>query len=240
MPLKSKIHENLTEIHQKILAAAEVAGRSACEIQLVAVTKYAEDEAVAALVELGLRDFGESRQQSLTRRAEMWTENGVADIRWHFIGPLQKNKMRRVLLAAELIHSGESLEMLAALSRVAGEENRRAKVLLEVNISGESAKHGFTPDEIFAQMPQILALPHLEVHGLMGMTALDADENAARAQFASLRVLRDNLREQIGQISPQKAAIFRELSMGMSDDYEIAIREGATIIRVGSAIFENE
>lgn len=233
MPLKSKISKNLAEIYRKIHAT----GRDAGEIRLVAVTKYAEDDAVAALVELGLRDFGESRQQSLTRRAEMWTENGVTDIRWHFIGPLQKNKMRRVVQTAELIHSGESLEMLTAMDRVAGEENRRVKVLLEVNLSGESAKHGFTPAEISSQIAQILALPHLEIHGLMGMTALDADENQARAQFASLRLLRDTLRTEIGQISPQKAEIFNELSMGMSDDYEIAVREGATIIRIGSAVF---
>ncbi len=237
MSLNSKIENNLTEIHRRVTRAAVTAGRAAEEIRLVAVTKYAEDESVAELVALGLRDFGESRQQSLTRRAEMWAENGVADIRWHFIGPLQKNKMRRVVQTAWMIHSGESLAMLRALDRVAGEENVRAKVLLEVNISGEEAKHGFRPAELGPQLPEILALPHLKIYGLMGMTALDADENAARTQFASLRRLRDTLRHEILQISPEKAGIFQELSMGMSDDFEAAVMEGATIIRVGSAIF---
>ena len=218
--------------------AAEKSGRAAEAVRLVAVTKYEEDEAVSALLDLGVRDLGESRQQTLTRRAELWSEADFPDIRWHFIGPLQKNKMRRVLQAAYLIHSGESLEMLSALNRAAAEETLTARVLLEVNISAEENKHGFRPEELPGVLPEILTLSHLEIHGLMGMTTLDADKKTAHAQFASLRELRETLRAEITRFSPEKAGIFRELSMGMSDDYEIAITEGATMIRVGSAIFE--
>ncbi|MDO4549668.1 MAG: YggS family pyridoxal phosphate-dependent enzyme [Planctomycetia bacterium] len=238
MILKSVIEKNLAEISRQITSAAEKVGRNAEEISLIAVTKYAPDEAVAALLELGVRDFGESRQQMLSRRAQKWPREIFPDLRWHFIGPLQKNKMRRVLQVAHLIHSGESLEMLTALNHVAQEEGLRAKVLLEVNLSGEKNKHGFSPETLTRELEQIFTLKNLEIHGLMGMTSLDATETDAHFQFALLRRLRDSLREQIHVFSPDLAAIFRLLSMGMSDDYPVAIMEGASVIRVGSAIFE--
>jgi pyridoxal phosphate enzyme (YggS family) len=166
----------------------------------------------------------------LWRKAESLAGQNV---RWHLIGHLQRNKIRRTLPMASLIHSGDSLRLLTALDAEAAEQHRHCAVLLEVNISGDQAKHGFRPDELAPLLPAIAAMSHLQVRGLMGMASLEGSLAEARRQFASLRELRDELAKNCPP--PIDLA---ELSMGMSGDYEQAIAEGATMVRIGSALLE--
>lgn len=216
-----------TEILAQIRLAAEKNHRSPEEIRLVGVTKYFPDtEEVRALYEAGCRDFGENRLQNLEPKADELRKAGrFPDLTWHFIGPLQRNKARRVLEIADWIHSGESLELLKTLDRLAAELGRKPHVLVEVNLGGEQNKHGFTPQGAREAWNEIRSLTNIRLEGFMGMTSLDATEAQAHAQFASLRTLRDELLPG-GQ-----------LSMGMSHDFPIAIAEGATLVRIGTALY---
>ncbi|MDO4575236.1 MAG: YggS family pyridoxal phosphate-dependent enzyme [Planctomycetia bacterium] len=212
------------ELLETIHALAVRAGRNPDEVRLLAVTKYFGTPQIDALAEMGCRDFGENRLPVFSEKVQFFSER--ADFRWHFIGPLQKNKARRVLKMADWIHSGESLELLQTLDRVSAEENLQKKVLVEINLGGEENKHGFSREAFEAAWEEIQQLSHLRIVGLMGMTSLDADEKKAHAQFSLLREIRD-------AFLPGG-----ELSMGMSHDYPIAIEEGATILRIGSALFD--
>lgn len=217
-------------ILKQISAAAERSGRRAEDVKLVAVTKYfSGTQEVLALHEAGCRDFGENRLPIFQPKYEALKtlqEIPESAFRWHFIGSLQRNKARKIMQMADLIHSGESLELLETLDRLGEELHLKRSVLLEVNIGGEENKHGFTPEEVRDAFPKILTFQHISISGFMGMTSLDADEAAAHRQFASLRQLRDEL-------LPES-----ELSMGMSHDFPIAISEGATIVRIGTALFQ--
>jgi pyridoxal phosphate enzyme (YggS family) len=225
-----RIAENLHQVRERIAQAATRAGRDAGGIRLIGVTKYAGPELAAALIEAGLADLGESRPQELWRKAEALAGRAV---RWHLIGHLQRNKVRRTLPLVTLVHSGDSLRLLEALNEESAALGRPCDVLLEVNLSGEPAKHGFAPGELAPQLPAIAALSHLRVRGLMGMAGLDTSRDEARRQFAALRQLREKL---LANCPP--AISLAELSMGMSGDFEEAIAEGATMVRVGSALFE--
>ena len=228
--LSAIIAENLHRVRESIAAAAARSGRRAEEISLVAVTKYIGPAEIRALIEAGCGDLGESRPQQLWQRAE-----ALADlpIRWHLIGHLQRNKARRTLPLVSLIHSADTLRLMKAVDETAAESGRRMPVLLEVNTSGEQAKGGFQPDEVEPLLPELATYKHLEIRGLMCMAGLESDRNAARRNFAALRLLRDQLR-----LNCPPEIDLRELSMGMSGDYETAIEEGATIVRIGSALFE--
>jgi len=225
-----RIAENLAVVRQRMAAAAQRSGRPPEAVRLIAVTKYVDLEATAALLAAGCRDLGESRPQSLWDKAAALP---AADVRWHMIGHLQRNKARRTLPLLTLLHSADSVDLLQTLDRLAAEEGRRVAVLLEVNVSGDAAKHGFTA----AQLPDVVArLPHwpqIETRGLMGMAGLESDADQSRREFAALRQLREQLRREL----PAGVAL-DELSMGMSGDYESAIEEGATLVRIGSALFE--
>ena len=194
------------------------------------VTKYVDVETARALFAAGLRDLAESRPQELWRKAE-----GLKDqpIHWHFVGQLQRNKVEQTLPLIALLHSGDSLRLLEAVNSAAVKQRRIVEMLLEVNISGDEAKHGFADHELRSSLPAIAALPGIRVRGLMTMAALEGGSERARRDFAALRELRDQLRNDCPpQIEPA------ELSMGMSGDFVEAIEEGATIVRVGSALFE--
>lgn len=208
-------------------AACQRAGRDPAEVTLVAVTKYTSEAAVRALYDLGHRDFGESRPLQLASRAEHFPH----DVRWHLIGHLQRNKANRVVSCVHRIHSVDSLRLLQRLVEVAAEEQRRVSVLLEVNVSGEASKDGYTPNSLLMQWPDIASAKQLDIVGLMTMAPLKADTDGVRAVFRGLRRLRDELAKQGPWPLP-------ELSMGMSGDYEIAIEAGATHVRIGSALFE--
>ena len=223
-----QIAENVAAIRGKIASAAARSSRGPEAVTLVAVTKFLPADVVRALVEAGCHDLGESRPQELWQKAD-----ALADlpIRWHLIGHLQRNKVRRTLPLVAMVQSIDSPRLATAVDEErAGEP---LPVLLEVNISGETAKHGFTPDEMEPFLAEASSYRKLAIRGLMGMAALEGGPDAARRDFAALRDLRDRLR---GRCPP--GVSLDELSMGMSGDFEAAIEEGATIVRIGSALFE--
>ena len=226
--IAARIRENVAGVREKIAAAAVRSGRTAETIRLVGVTKYVEPEIARLLVEAGELDLGESRPQELWRKAEALAE---ANVRWHLIGHLQRNKVRRTLDCSPMIHSVDSLRLLEEINR--DSSARLSEVLLEVNISGDSAKHGLTPDDVESIFPAVGKLERIVVRGLMTMSGLESNADQKRREFAALRDLAERLKPTCtGNVAME------ELSMGMSDDYEIAIEEGATMVRIGSALFE--
>lgn len=225
-----RLADNLARVRETIAAAAARSGRSVDDVTLVAVTKYTTLPITQRLVELGCHDLGESRPQQLWERAAAMTN---AAVRWHMIGHLQRNKAERTAAVASLIHSGDSVRLLEALEAAAQQVHRRAPVLIEVNISGDATKHGFQPGELSGLLDTFASYRSLDIRGLMGMASREGDRDEARREFARLRALRDELK----QNSPPGLA-WDELSMGMSGDYDVAIEEGATLVRIGSALFE--
>jgi pyridoxal phosphate enzyme (YggS family) len=254
--LTKRIAENVARVRERIAEASRRAGRDPREVTLVAVTKYVGPTEVRALIQAGCTVLGESRPQQLFTKAEALRDE---PIRWHMIGHLQRNKVRRTLPLVEMIESADSMRLIAAMDRIGAElglggtgvspvprqkhgqdarATHRVAILLEVNVSGEAAKHGFRPEAIEPLLEELAGYRHVEVRGLMCMAGLEggpgvACHDAARRDFAELRRLRDRLAANCPEgIEPA------ELSMGMSRDYEVAIDEGATIVRVGSALFE--
>jgi pyridoxal phosphate enzyme (YggS family) len=240
------IADNLQRVRERIAAAAESAGRGAEKITLVGVTKYVGANAAAELVAAGCRDLGESRPQELWNKCEALQRAGASrppgatpessnQIRWHLIGHLQRNKVRRTLPLVSLIHSVDSEHLLTAMdgAHATGSSASPISVLLEVNTSGESTKQGLAPKEVEPLLAAAPRFPHLAIRGLMTMAALQGGDAAAARNFAALRELRDRLRP----LAPACVQL-NELSMGMSGDFEIAIREGATIVRIGSLLWE--
>jgi pyridoxal phosphate enzyme (YggS family) len=230
MDLPARLAENLARVRQQIAEAANRSGRKPEEVRLVGVTKYVDTVTARALFDAGLHDLAESRPQELWRKGELLRE---LPIRWHFVGHLQRNKIDKTLPLTSLLHSGDSLRLLEGVSAAAMKQGRSIDTLLEVNISGDVAKHGFPPESLKAELAPIAALGGIKVRGLMGMAALEGGSEQARRDFAALRELRDDLR---CDCPPQIE--LTELSMGMSGDFIEAIEEGTTIVRVGSALFE--
>ena len=221
---------NLGAIRQRIDEAAAGNGRSGQQVTLVGVCKYIGEDLTRQLVAAGCCQLGENRPQQLWQKAEQ-LKDLAAD--WHLIGHLQRNKVRRTLPLISLLHSGDSMRLLCAVNEEAGRTNRSVPVLLEVNISGDQTKHGFQPHEIEPLLGQVAELGHLAVRGLMAMASFEGGTDQARRDFEALRQLRDNLRGQ----GPDNVQL-DELSMGMSGDFEVAIEEGATLVRVGSALLD--
>lgn len=225
-----RIANNVAAVKQRIAEAAKRSGRDAADVCLVAVTKYVDTEATRAIYQAGCQDLGESRPQQLWSKAE-----ALADIeaRWHMVGHLQRNKVARTLPLVSLLHSMDSLRLARELEREAAKLDRTINVLLEVNISGDTAKHGFSPDDVEPALPELAQMAHVRVQGLMTMAHREGGVDVARADFSALRDLRDRL----SNVCPQNVSL-AQLSMGMSGDFEAAIAEGATIVRVGSVLFE--
>jgi pyridoxal phosphate enzyme (YggS family) len=223
------LRERFGSVEERLQAACNRAGRDRQEITLVAITKTISAAVAALLPKLGLVHLGESRPQELWRKAAMVPEA----VHWHLVGHLQRNKMERTLPLVQLIHSVDNLRLLEALEKEAARQGRSVPVLLEVNASRESQKHGFLPEEVSGLVPAIATLKHVHVEGLMTMAALEADPELCRATFATVRNLRDSLATELG---PRNR--LRHLSMGMSNDFEVAIEEGATLVRIGTALFE--
>lgn len=224
------IADNVARIRERMAAAANAAGRPPDEVKLVAVSKYVDAPTAALLLPAGCDALGEARPQLLWEKA---AEPRLAGVEWHLIGRLQRNKIRRTLPFASLIHSVDSERLLAAIDEEAAASNLTSRLLLEVNCSGDAAKQGFLAEDVRRLVPALTQHRHVSVTGLMTMAALDGDEATARSNFAALRRLRDELAPQ----SPPNVAL-AELSMGMSGDFEIAIAEGATIVRIGSSLFK--
>jgi pyridoxal phosphate enzyme (YggS family) len=219
----------LAAVEERLHAACARSGRRREEVTLVAVTKTVSPGVAAALHALGVRDLAENRPQELWRKAAELPPS----VRWHMIGHLQRNKLERTLPLVCLIHSVDSLRLLEAVEAEAGRRGVRARVLLEVNASGEANKGGFRPAEVPALASALRSLAHVQVRGLMAMAAYEEDPQHTRPTFSALRALRDRLRPEIAP-----AHTLSELSMGMTNDFEIAVEEGATLVRLGTVLFE--
>ena len=220
------ISENLQRVRERIARAAEKSARSLNDIELVAISKTHEAEKVREAIEAGQNLFGESKVQE----ARVKIPELPSNIRWHFVGHLQKNKIRHALPLFEMIQSVDSLPLAQDVNRIAEEEGSHPRVLLEVNVGGEGSKFGFAPEKLFSEMESLLALPRLSILGLMCIPPIAEEAEASRKYFAKLRDLRDRLQTEFRVDLPQ-------LSMGMTQDYWIAVEEGATLVRVGTAIF---
>jgi hypothetical protein len=226
VPGGPSIESRLAEVQRQIAEAAARAGRDAGDITLVAVSKTHPPESVSAALAAGQCVFGESRVQEA--RAKIPFVPGRA--RWHFIGHLQRNKIRHALPLFELFHGVDSLEIARDMQRIADEDGALPRVLLEVNVAGEGSKFGFSPERIRVQIEELLGLKRLTIEGLMCIPPPQPRAEMARKFFVALRELRDNLETEFRISLPQ-------LSMGMSGDFAVAIEEGATFVRVGTAIF---
>lgn len=225
------IARNLDRIRERIAVAAEQSGRRGDDIQLIAVTKYVGTDLVRTLAEAGATELGESRPQSLWLKAD--SLNDLERIRWHLVGHLQRNKVRSTLPYVDLIHSADSERLIAEIDREAAKADRRMAILLEVNISGDKAKHGFSPEQLPQLLPQITNFPNVEVRGLMAMAHRQGGRAVARADFAAVRELRNRLAVDL----PDSVSL-DALSLGMSADFEEAIAEGSTIVRIGRSLYE--
>jgi len=225
---RSQLAANIAHVRNTIAEAAQRVGRTPEEITLVAVSKTKPVELVEIAYNLGVTDFGENRVQEALPKIAAFHPEGL---RWHLIGHLQSNKASKVVGPFDYVQSVDSLHIAQTLNRHAGEYGKRLRVLLQVNISGEESKEGMTATEAPELARQILALPHLEIQGLMTIAPLVQDPEEVRPVFRNLRLLRDQLRAELPQCS------WQHLSMGMTDDYIVAIEEGATIVRIGRAIF---
>lgn len=220
------IAENLERVHERIEQAATKSGRSVDDIELIAISKTHAAEKVREAYAAGQTLFGESRvQEARAKIPEL-----PANLRWHFVGHLQKNKIRYALPLFEMIHSVDSLALAEDINRIAEEEGMHPRVLLEVNVAGEGSKFGFKPEKLREQMEALLALPRLSILGLMTIPPLAKDAEASRKYFVALRELRDRLQTSF-------RVDLAQLSMGMTNDFAIAVEEGATLVRVGTAIF---
>jgi pyridoxal phosphate enzyme (YggS family) len=227
---QSRIAVNLETVYERIVQAAQRAGRDPAEVAIVAVTKTFGADAVRAVAAAGLTNIGENRvQEAEAKRALLGDLEGV---RWHLVGHLQRNKAGRALELFDFIHSVDSLELAAVLERRAAPQERIVPVLLEVNVGTEESKFGFPPREtvLYTAAETILALPHLRLEGLMTVAPLVDDPEEVRPVFRRLCALRTDLARRYPE------APWTHLSMGMTDDYAVAVEEGATMVRLGRAL----
>jgi pyridoxal phosphate enzyme (YggS family) len=228
--IRSRLADNVAAVEARIAAACARAGRKREEVSLIAVTKYVDIDVAALLPELGVRDLGESRPQELWRKAA-----ALPDLRWHMIGHLQRNKVERTLPLVHLIHSVDSDRLLEALDAEAAKLGRQANILLEVNLSGERNKHGYAAAQVsLIEVDFVWIHSRVVPHGLMTMAAHAEDPEQARPVFRELRELRETIRS----LWLDFGRGVNHLSMGMTNDFEVAIEEGATMVRIGSALFE--
>ncbi len=227
--LKDRISSNLKRVREGIAEAAISHGRNPADILLLGVTKYSSALETRCLVELGCSDLAESRPQDLWKKAE-----DLADlrVRWHFIGHLQRNKVRKTLPLIHLMHSLDSHRLLEELVGECQRVNLQLSALIEVNMSGDANKTGLPAEQVPQLIEAMLAQRQVHLSGLMGMAPLGSTPETARQCFASLRQLRDKMQQQFPEAS------LSQLSMGMSGDYREAIAEGSTVVRIGSALFE--
>ena len=216
---------NFNAIHQRIASACGRVGRDPASVTLVTVSKGHPPELVRAAAALGQRVFGENRVQE----ARVKVEECPGHLRWHLIGHLQSNKCRHAVELFEMIESVDSLPLAEEINKWADREGKRLPILLEVNIAGESSKFGFKPEQLLSALKQINDLPKIEIHGLMTIAPWTPEPEKVRSVFRQLRELKEEAEAILGAPLPH-------LSMGMSGDFEVAIEEGATIVRIGTAL----
>lgn len=230
----NRLSENVARVRAAIADACARSGRDPAQVHVVAVTKYAPEAVLDALPALGLADFGENYvQQLVARAARLAARTPPPAVRWHMIGHLQRNKVRAALEHVQSVHSLDSQRLAAALSERAAALGTTIDAFIEVNLAGEASKSGITPDAVAPLAEAVATLPGLRLHGLMTMAPYSDDPEASRPVFAGLRELLDRLRK-----SGAAAADCRDLSMGMSQDFVVAVEEGATWLRIGSSLFE--
>src|SRR4051812_39260022 len=218
--------ENLEHVRARIAEAARKVSRDVDEIELIAISKTHDASRVREVMEAGQQVFGESKvQEARAKIPEL-----PSSLRWHFVGHLQKNKIRHALPLFELFHGIDAFDLAREINRIAEEEGAHPRILLEVNVAGEGRKFGFKPERLRGEMESLLALPRLSIGGLMTIPPLSGEAEASRKFFVQLRELRDSLEKQFDLKLPA-------LSMGMTNDYQVAVEEGATMVRVGPAIF---
>ena len=217
---------NLLEIRRRLNAACDRAGRDPAGVEFMAVSKTHPPEAVRAVADLGVRLFGESRIQE----ARLKIPQCPGHLRWHLIGHLQTNKARDAVQLFEMIQSVDSLRLAEELQKRAEAAARTVRILLEVNVAGESTKFGFSPAQVLADLPALNRLSRLEIHGLMCMAPYAVDPERVRPVFRRCRELARECSDLLG-------APLTTLSMGMSHDFEVAVEEGSTMVRIGSALF---
>src|SRR5216110_3158648 len=222
----NSVSQNLERVREQVAHAAAKAGRIVEDVELVAITKTHPAEKAREAIEAGQTLFGESRVQEARRKIPELPSNA----RWHFVGHLQKNKVRHALPLFEIIHSVDSLALAEDINRIAEEDGLHPRVLLEVNVAGEGSKFGFTPEKLREDLENLLALPRLSILGLMTIPPIADEAEASRKYFVELRELRDRLQTEFH-------VDLAQLSMGMTQDFAIAVEEGATLVRVGTAIF---
>jgi pyridoxal phosphate enzyme (YggS family) len=226
----NRIRQNLESVRCRIVAAARRSGRAEASVALVAVTKKWPAEVVRPLVAAGVLDLGENYPQELWRKVDSLAELDQP-VRWHLIGHLQTNKARRTLPLVRMIHAVDSLKLLQLLDTLAREVAHPPSVCLQVNTSGEASKHGWSADQILGDADAITVCRSIPIVGLMTIAGWGTDAETARPSFIRLRETRAALQQRTG-------LPLAELSMGMSSDFEAAIEEGATLVRIGSALFE--
>lgn len=223
---EARLEETLPRVRESIARAAERSGRSGEDVRLVVVTKAHPLEALKAALRVGLRDLGENRIWELEEKVEALGREAAT---WHMVGHVQSRKAKQAVALADLVHSLDSLKLGRRLSRFAEEEDTVFPALVEVNTSGEEAKYGFSPDEAVEAIHELLELPNLEVRGLMTMAPFVDDETVLRRTFAGLRKLHE-------EASRLEAYRGQELSMGMTNDFKLAVEEGSTMVRIGTAL----
>jgi pyridoxal phosphate enzyme (YggS family) len=224
--MAADIPDNLAKVWQAISEAERAAGRPNGSVQLVAVTKTHPVDVIQKAIDAGHLIFGENRVQEARAKIPELSSR----VKWHLIGHLQSNKVRVALPLFQLIHGVDSVELLADIDRIAAELGLFPRILLQVNVAGESSKFGFSPAKLLEQIETIAAFKRANIEGLMTIPPLAPSAEHSRRYFVALRELRDRLARESGFALP-------ELSMGMSGDYQVAIAEGATMVRVGTAIF---
>lgn len=263
LPEVKQLEANLRSVQDRIAAAARRSGRDPEDVTLVAVTKTVSPERIVAAYELGLRHFGENRVEEAVPKIQMvarllrketrfGAENGFLGsaaeepVTWHMIGHLQRRKVRDAVGPFALIHSVDSVRLASEISKRCAGLAKVMPILLEVNTSGEAAKFGFAMDEVEAAVAEITRLPWIRIEGLMTMAPIVERPEQARPYFRALRELYDRVRDRFASDTPDAPASggregggieWRHLSMGMTDDFEVAVEEGATLVRIGRAIF---
>jgi len=219
--------ERLREVRERIDTALDRGGRDGEEVRIVAVTKTHPLAAVEAALEAGLTDVGENRVQEMEEKVQAI---GGDALRWHLIGPLQRNKVKRALPLISLLHSLDSLRLAQKISSEGVDAGLTTRALVQVNASGEGSKGGFAPEELVDAVGTMMELPGLELLGLMTMAPFTSDEPVLRKTFSRVRLLGEELQQQVPGFRVQ------HLSMGMSNDYEIAVEEGSTVVRLGTVL----
>ena len=223
-----RLNKNITDLRNEIYGICKKTGRNMEDITIVAATKYASAGQVRIISGLGIKDFGENRAEQLK---EKYSAAGAGS-RWHFIGHLQRRKAKIVVPRVDFIHSIDKISTLSKVNDESKKNNKIQKILIELNISGEKTKYGMIPENLHSFIDNALDYKNTEIVGLMTMAPLTDDFMLIRNIFRRLRILRDDLNKDFRSIN------LTELSMGMSNDFKIAIEEGATMVRIGSVIFK--